>query len=153
VGKEIAVADERAREVAAEIRRQIPRSTLMAVGAREFLYYGPEGSFSGKGLGGLTFKTGGGAHIGRFNITLNGMDTYDIEYLEGGTRAPYRPKVWRASGIYNEALGRIVRELQEHRAAGIAEGTLGAEWGAARTRSGRLLGRTGDRVARRRGVR
>jgi hypothetical protein len=103
-------------------------------------------------MGGLTFKTGGGAHIGRFNVTLNGRDLYDIEYLEGGNRPPYRPRVWTTTDLYAEDLGMTIRALQEHR-SGVSEGKLGPEWGSERRRAGGLLGRTGDRAARRAGRR
>lgn len=124
-----------AARIAGTIRQQIGRGTLMATGARDFLYYGPAGSFSGKGRGGLTFKVGGGAHIGRFNVTLNGRDTYDVEYITGGNRPPkYKMTIYEVDNVYNDSLPELIRDLQEGRHEGWGVRTHTKSMGETRTR-------------------
>lgn len=81
-------------EIATEIMNQIPRSARWELGAKNFMAID----------NGVVFRTTnlGGARV---EITLNAMDTYDVEAYK--VRGLDKVKVSEWSNVYNDQLGTV----------------------------------------------
>lgn len=126
-------------EVAAIIRQQIGRNTLMAVGGRNFFTFG-NGYSGGKGRG-LGMIVGSGTRMRRLLIALTPADLYDLTYEELGNRSPYRSLYRRhLYGIYADQLPGMVYDLVHHNIGHERRRHRSASTHAARLRRSRKVG-------------
>lgn len=98
--------EEELKEIAKIIRSQIGGATLMACGARDFLY-GDESN----GNAFLMFRVGSGRKKLFIQTTLTFKDDYNVELIEMKDKGLTRTVTESVEGLYFDQIGEVIYKM------------------------------------------